>query len=661
MEKNGEWNTNRLSRRMATGALSLAMLGMGATVAPAAAQSPYVLVYVNPDKVTGDIRQKLLDASLQTGSIANTTTVRPNEGLNNVVSREYGYADTSRDRDTQQDLVEAVKRLNDLDTDRVFAGQQLKLPAFFRKASANTGGRPLIQILDQIDGAALVATPAAAARVSQQRDGLRNYTLTPQSETSAYRIRAATQGYALRVAVDDLRGMGAGPSTYGNAFHLGPAEGDIEVEVQQTIPATPTQGAPDTNDAARLPADTVARALGQPGKLYLMDFFAAPGSSDCAHGDLVRDRAEQILDAMGAGALKSRIETVNLDFYANRSANETLIADWIQATFDGQTRQQYLDTLAVLKRQPSPKASAGDTRKHVLPALFLQAQYGRLVKLTDTLVVSSSYSTTSQTSVFPRDMLFLPPSVSLVSAVLNSGEIESSLYRNSEPLQTFRTSETRLGAILVGAKSEQGFAQGMTSAEATGITTVDYGRVVGAYGTCKGKADFGTSFAAPAIAARLLVARLLWAAEGSTVNAVQAWQRLVMAGKIEAPLVGKYRSAGTPDMTRLLQPPGGAIYSHDGRKRDITQYAGKAYLTVRQGEQPPQPLMFGRSNHGSPVFLALQPKKDRTYVLLQSPLRWAAYANGEVSDFCLCRSGEKEERLRSSDILNNISEIMFYE
>lgn len=650
--------------RMLLGAAAFPLL---LATGPVLAQQAGVVLLVNPSAVSrpefAGLRQSMLNLAVEKRSIAGVTSVRSNEGLNNIIAREYGFGDTAEQRVAQRDIADAIKRLNGLTSDRIFVGQQLELPAFVRRPSTKGSNRSLAQVADYAGNsrsALLIRDPTGSALWN--RDHLPADAATSQAEVSAAASREAGTSL-VRMGLDDFFRNRAYIESLGNDIAFPPVGDDFVINLLQL--STPTDAPITLKNVTELerPIDPswILNATRVPGKLYLLDFFAPKGSQQCEHGDLVRDKSEQILEAIGAGVLKDRIESINIDFFANRQGNLDLIRKWVDR-FSGPLKEQYLEKLSALERRPAPPSTPGQA-KLTVPGLFLQALYGTLLQRQDTLVISSSFSTISNDGVFPREFLFSGKSISLVSAVLNeSADLEDDFYKNQEPLQTFRMSGDELGAVLVGFKDGNGQPKGMFSSSGVGVTTIDFGTVVGQSGGCKGKADLGASFAAPAVAAKLLVARLIWTAEGGSANAIVARRRLVMAGKVEESLLGRYRSASTPSIQRLLRPRGGHIYDSHGKERDVSSLVGTAYLTLKNPSAgPPLYVMFGRSPIPiANVFSAIQFAKDKAFVLDSRTLTWQVYSSSVIDALCLCDAKTSVQTIYS-EAINNISEVMFYE
>ncbi|WP_231679010.1 LysM peptidoglycan-binding domain-containing protein [Ralstonia pseudosolanacearum] len=611
------------------------------------------------------IRQSVLDAAVQTGS-TTSTTVRPNDTLSNIVAREYGYPDGTDYREVQSDVIDAIKQLNSLPSDKIIAGQKLTLPFFFRRPLSRGSTPQRAQILD------LRGAEPSAARLTNDNSSSQLWSLgrvratptIPQATSSVQAVRAAStailrlsdrQFFERRNLLQLFKGNIAFP----------PVTDDFTLEFQDATESQPSTSSALTTSVTELDAkidpNQLNQALTHSGRLYLLDYFAAPGSQKCEHGDLVYDKAVQTLETIGAGALRDRIVRRNIDFYTDRDNNLKFIEDWIRRSFFGDIQSQYLEALKTLRDRVAPPKGA--STQLAIPGLFLQAIYADILAKPDTLVISSSFTTNSITSAFPQE-LRLSRRVSLVAAVLNvnGAVLESTIYDYQEPLRTLRQLGDDLGAVLVGYKDGNGVPKGMYSQTGVGVTTIDFGTVVGTLDTCKGKADIGASFAAPTVAAKLLVARLIWPQQGTPGDAIAARRRLLMSGKVEDALLGKYRSAGTPTIQRLLRPEGSTVYSRDGKNEDAKRYVGKMYVSIKHdGPIGSVPIVFGDTpDTVGTSFSAIQVGPDRLYLFDPRTLMWQSYPGSAVNGICLCDDAVSRQS-SFSDVLKTISEVTLYE
>ena len=642
-------------------------LGLG-LLQSAIAQSDVVLL-VNTDVIhrpeLSPIRQSVLVAAVQTGS-TTSTTVQPNDTLANIVAREYGYPDNKDYREAQGDVIDAIKQLNALPSDKIIAGQQLSLPSFFRRPLSRGGTPQKAQILD------LRGAEPSAARLTNDGSSAQLWSLgrirsaptIPQATSSAQAVRAAStailrlndrQFLERRDLLQQFKGDIAFP----------PITDDLALEFQdasESAPSTSSTSATSVTELdAKIDLTQLSQALAHSGRLYLLDYFAAPGSQKCEHGDLVYDKAVQTLEMIGAGALRERIVRRNIDFYADRDNNLKFIEDWIKASFFGDIQSQYLEALKTLRNRVAPPKVA--SAQLPVPGLFLQAIYADTLAKPETLVVSSSFTTNSITSAFPQE-LRLSRRASLVAAVLNvnGAMLEDDTYKYQEPLRTLRQLGDDWGTVLVGYKDGNGVPKGMYSQTGMGVTTIDFGTVVGTLDACKGKADIGASFAAPTVATKLLVARLIWPQQGTPSDAIAARRRLLMSGKVDDALLGKYRSAGTPTIQRLLRPDGGTVYSRNGKNEDARRYVGRMYVSIKHdGPVGSIPIVFG----DPPIavgqsFSAIQVGLDRLYLFDPHTLMWQSYPGSTVNGICLCDDTATHQS-SFSDVLKTISEVTLYE
>jgi hypothetical protein len=180
----------------------------------------------------------------------------------------------------------------------------------------------------------------------------------------------------------------------------------------------------------------------------------------------------------------------------------------------------------------------------------------------------------------------------LVAAVLNPDRFPptyANKFSYEQPQKQFFDKNQKYGTFLIGATLRDGSVFGMTSSETDddpdAVTAFGPGEgygnidsVTGCWSSCIRSADRGTSFAAPAIAVQLYLARALWRTEASKrdpsapllfgssrdyVDVMEAKRRLALSADVVPALVGKAAAAGTPRFERLIAPRGDVFITRD--------------------------------------------------------------------------------------------------
>ncbi|MDO8777610.1 MAG: hypothetical protein Q7K57_54625 [Burkholderiaceae bacterium] len=616
----------------------------------------------------GPLRQSLLEEAVRAQAVI-PLVVRPHESLSSIVAREYGYGDNKEHRELHSELVDAIKQINGRSDGKIFAGEEIGIPSSLRRPNSRGSSVSLAQVLDISSSrraSSVIASLtkgsnskalAATTGVWSSQKLLAALGNARTNEPSASNSRAAAVG-AVRMDLAQFKRLGGANLLRTNKEDIGipPVTDDYIldfVEASTALVPTTSTGASETMKLSSEQLQTLAQ--GGQGKLYILDVFSTDGIT-CSHGDLVYEKAIQSLRAMGAEGLSDRIVKFPIDFYSDRVGNTKFIENWVNQK-GGYIRESYQAALASLKSLRTPPT---DALRIPIPGLFLQAIYSTLVQKEDALVIAGSFTTLSNTHVFPQDIL-LSNGSSLVSAVLNDdgSTVEGANQRFQEPLRTFSLYSNELGTVLVGYRNGNGPAKGMYSAMGTGVTTLDDGVVIGEVGACHGQRAMGASFATPLVAAKLLVGRLFWPKKGGQVDALAARKRLLNSGTVEGALVGKYWSAGTPSLERLLRPSGAGFFLTDGRVIDASKYVGKMFVSIKHpGPVGQLNLLFGGDGgDGSQAFSAIQFGSTATYLMNSRSLTWQEV---QIDHICIC-DGIEHRDISHSEAIKSFKELAYYE
>lgn len=161
------------------------------------------------------------------------------------------------------------------------------------------------------------------------------------------------------------------------------------------------------------------------------------------------------------------------------------------------------------------------------------------------------------------------------------------------------------------------------------------------------------------VAAKLLVARLLWANSGNNVDAVAARRRLLVSGKVEDTLLGKYRSASIPAIERLIPTTSSVAYSPDGKSIDAKKYLGNMFVSLKHGGPVGsiQVVFDNVSNGLGSTFSALQIGKDKIYLFNSSTLMWNSHPADSVVGICLCDAPTSQQQsfLEMSKLISEVA------
>lgn len=648
-------------------AVSFAIGAFGPEYARAQAGTELVFL-IDQERLVDDapLRRAILESSVQSAAM-EVDALKEREALPQLVSRVYGYGvtqDSQRYKEVQLDLVKAIASLNSIkDLNKVPAGAPLRLPLFVKRPLTRGSNPSLAQVLNLTPEAVVVA-PSEPAPIRKT-----SYTVATSDGSALWSRRATTLGSnpvsdailrsaekaLLRVSLEQVQRFGGLPALRerikSGTLALPPNTEMYEVSLGQAPPPAPAglalggaAPAPSQPKPAQFTfsAEQLAALRSAKGSLYLLDTFSKDGST-CSHGDLVREKAVQTLRKLGLESEVGRIKTLSVDFYANRAANIEYVRKWIAKSFRPPALDTYKLALAELEKA-SPPANVRPGAVTV-PGLFLQAIYGTLSEDENTLVVSGSFYTVAPDNIFPKDIV-LNPRANFVNAVLNDAvAIEAEPQAATEPLQTFNRYRESLGTVLVGYFDETGRAQGMYSAKGEGVTAIDDGTVSGEQGGCRGKQDRGASFAAPVVAVKLLVGRLLWPQGSDYTDAIAARQRLLRSASVRKDYLGKYWAAGPSAPERLYAPTGHFFVRPDGTRADAKKFAGRLTLTVEvdlsTGPKRVPYLFDPEDVDPSPGFSALSLESDQAFLLVRPKGGSASWFLTRPVGLCLCVDDKK--------------------
>jgi len=281
--------------------------------------------------------------------------------------------------------------------------------------------------------------------------------------------------------------------------------------------------------------------------LSVLDFFTQSNAT-ASHGERVVSVIRQVLQAAGDSALASHIECVEMDYFANRSQAVAEIEKYIQP-FSPDLKGSFSQTLDSLRTIARP------TQDHV-PALFLQAVLGnRLSAASPPAVITISLEIPGQ-FVFTVPAYMQPESRTiLVAASDGSTLIRSPDAISEEPQRSVETLRNDDPVALVSALLDSATQFGMLDSNTTAmplVTTVDAGKGWGTPGSTPiVPTDSGTSFAAPAIAAKLWLAML-----HTTASALSVRDRMLASAEPNVHWINDYASAGIPRLDIMLAASG---------------------------------------------------------------------------------------------------------
>lgn len=592
--------------------LSRSVLWLLATVATAQQQveslRPSIIVgirHMDPEAQASVLRA-LASLVLERPDSAATwplRTIQPGDTLYNIISNTYHFSDKLH-RPAADALLDVIQRVNGLTTDKLVAGQHLRLPPLPTRPR-DIGATP--EFVQRV-------IPGIASGTFHFRSLLEGARRTSSSPNigAVYLIPEVSlrdvQKF-LAVIPAPVRDRILGKSLY-----IGPTTEKADLYLSQTNSSPPVPPAAVESYDATSALSSVASE--QSGHLYLFDLFNRPDKNGCAHGDVVFSVAATTLRNYGLDRFVANVKKVELNVYLPGWKEQVRQKAYAYAHAHPQDVETELRTEIDRLLAESPASPTGVGAAIRVPLLLIAALNHDALHDPETSVVSSSYYAFSDgVKWLPEDYRPDNPVV-FVNAVLDTdSKIENSVNSKVEPISTYWNLRKTYGVILVGAEQTPGHWFGMYSDSGDGVTCLARG--FGWNQTCPG----GTSFAAPFVAVQLMLARSFWKAHQLTVDAREAKTRLLLSSEINPSYVGKYASGGIPQLNRLLRTKGPFGVRLDGSIVDLS-ISDTSQLTYRGDDGFLHSPFLRRTANPIDDIAGIQIVGSEVYLFRESELVW---------------------------------------
>ena len=331
--------------------------------------------------------------------------------------------------------------------------------------------------------------------------------------------------------------------------YLGPTTQMVEVKSRGGCGVAPGQA-----DTAVIWPSIPALATVSPasaGNLVILDRFIQTANSNCAHGLVVQGVVNEVIQRY-APQLAGNIVRAEVDFFADMTASGKAMDAYI-ATFPVDNVRIALQKNAVvlqtLKRDPN--------NPQVVPLFYVQALLSHYLEASDTQVISASvWFKEDGYQLLPRDYQF-SGSTMLTAAV--SDDVQAVEEATEEPVVSFfNRKDSR--TMLVGAYGSDGKPFGGYSKTGTGICCIGAGAGWTSTAACSTQ---GTSFSTPQVASFLFLARAFWKQANAAVSSHEALVRIMLSSQLHPDWIGKYASAGPPQLLPLITTEKQYVVGHD--------------------------------------------------------------------------------------------------
>ncbi|MDH7459637.1 hypothetical protein QEG73_00050 [Chitinophagaceae bacterium 26-R-25] len=297
------------------------------------------------------------------------------------------------------------------------------------------------------------------------------------------------------------------------------------------------------------------------GKYYLFDVFRK--DSNCMHGNKVMDVVRQTLATykVDQSIILNNVDSLPVNYFSNIIFADSIIEEYRKTS--GHFLEKVTDEM---------KSQYQNNDDHA-PAVYLAALYQKYCDSTPD-IVSSSFVVDSQFPFF--EMAATVDSVGyktnfFTAASNDTSSIELFLKQSrrtgeepqfTEPIKDFVDRSVDLGTFIVGNQiSIDSFAGGysQTGTKATILGKGNHWGMASCTRCILFDRDVGTSYATPEVATKLFIAKAFWRMYGITLDAKEARIRMLMATNLNKRFVGKFASAGSIDMRKLLQIKAGYL------------------------------------------------------------------------------------------------------
>lgn len=589
----------RLGRLLLLATLLLPSPLFGQADAPV--RQPTLLVNAShlDDSILARLMTKL--SSLSPPEAWTPVRVLPGDTLFSVIARRYRYSDRMFPA-TSSAIVQVVLAANGLSNPAAIrAGRVLRLPPLPARPHDEGASFAMAQVVQPMTASvgfgrldALFGHAAPAPPAPPPAEAANAATIAVPLEPGAYQ-------QLLESLPPDARRLFEAASYYGPQTD----RAELRFDAPRELASLPS--------AVRAPSgiDLSTLSPASAGRLYLLDFFTARQQREhCPHGNRVREVAWQVLRMANALHLRDRVVTIDFDFRNPASVVNKVIETYVSSQKNND-RRRFCRSLVDANR----RLLQSDPNPYAVPVLFLQILYEWLLSQPDVSVVSSSF----YTRIDPYRLLpssFRPDSVPVLFSAVSDSFRYIEEVDSEEPASTFWNLRNDYGVVLVGAETPEGLL-GMTSRDGDGVTAVGPGAGWGETGDCLTPIEAGTSYATPAVATQLFLARALWRSRGLALDTGrEAKVRIAMAGDIKPSQASSYASGGIPSLGKLLAD---TDYVVDAAGRVLPARVRTGFLETRD---PSGATITMPIRRGPNAIAALQWVADELYSFCESTMHW---------------------------------------
>lgn len=353
------------------------------------------------------------------------------------------------------------------------------------------------------------------------------------------------------------------------------------------------------------------------GKYYILDNYT---SDSCSHGNNVINIIKQRLRELELDLRVDSILPIQINLLEDIAKSirdiETIVkeSENLFDLHDFEIKMQVSKLKKLTKQQISDQQEkCKDCISDFFLDLFLKYYYSKKPDL-----LSTSLYVRSSRSVKP---IFTSDSeTNLITAALNDNSAIENILLNAsnliEPLNSCYTSYQDFGSIIVGNNISTGKFAGSYS-DSGRVSTLGIGGGYPQLISCYGSKYTGTSFATPDVAVKLFVAKAYWRSKEIKPfpNAIESRRRMLLSSDIQEGLIGKFASAGIPNLEKMLVVKKGFTEGLDGKISEEVEFEMPSTISYNSVDKCA--FNVGNNNISGLSFI-----NNRTFAFFEKDLVW---------------------------------------
>jgi hypothetical protein len=341
-------------------------------------------------------------------------------------------------------------------------------------------------------------------------------------------------------------------------------------------------------------------------------------SKSVPHGKKVRQIIDYTLEHFNARQLIPKVKGIPLDFFDPKINSVGLVKNYLKK-FD-QSFQEILDK----KLEYYKHINKSQCSDFCMPSDYLYILLdSQLMKSPEVISMSFFIKT-----FFPSIIFSIKPNMytNLLGAVKNQGGAIENLDTDftgtkHEPIFTLKSNILSTGTMLIGAKSGSSENESLYSEKGVNVSSLGNGCWTKSF--YNAPTDWGTSWATPEVATKLFIAKAYWKSIGSLeINALEAKHRLMLSTDLEYPYVGKYASAGIPNMNKLLRGENEGFMEMKDSTYDISLQPNPKIHFYQEDEDEMILILKKRPNPKNNYIRGLYYKNNTFYYYQETSMKW---------------------------------------